>query len=118
MTRKLKILFTPAVNLLKILFDRVHLLSCISHKVDSVKPAYRSENIHMRQKKSSYALFPVWLLNTSRNGDIYTFAMNGQTGRFIGNLPVDWKLFWIKVIQRRVLYGAVIGLALFVMLFR
>lgn len=78
----------------------------------------RSENIHIRQKKSSYALFPVWLLNTSWNGDIYTFAMNGQTGRFIGNLPVDWKLFWIKVFQRTVLYGAVIGLALFVMLFR
>jgi len=36
-----------------------------------------------------YALYPVWLLNTSWNGDIYTFAMNGQTGRFVGDLPID-----------------------------
>lgn len=38
---------------------------------------------------SKYALYPVWLLNTKYNGENYTFAMNGQTGKFIGNLPVD-----------------------------
>lgn len=36
-----------------------------------------------------YALYPVWLLNTTWNGKKYTFAMNGQTGRFVGNLPLD-----------------------------
>lgn len=36
-----------------------------------------------------YALYPVWLLNTVWNGNTYTFAMNGQTGKFVGNLPVD-----------------------------
>ena len=38
---------------------------------------------------SKYALYPVWLLNTDYKGEKYTFAMNGQTGKFIGNLPVD-----------------------------
>ncbi len=36
-----------------------------------------------------YALFPVWLLNTTYKGEKYTFAMNGQTGKFVGNLPID-----------------------------
>ena len=34
-------------------------------------------------------LYPVWLLNTTWNGNKYTFAMNGQTGKFVGDLPVD-----------------------------
>lgn len=78
----------------------------------------RSESIQVKPHNVKYALFPVWLLNTSWNGEIYTFAMNGQTGRFIGNLPVDWKLFWLKVLQRTVLYGAVIGLGVFAFLVR
>lgn len=77
----------------------------------------RSEKIQVKQQNVQYALFPVWLLNTSWNGKMYTFAMNGQTGRFIGNLPVDWKLFWLKVVQRTILYGAVIGIGLFAFLF-
>ena len=39
--------------------------------------------------KVKYALYPVWLLNTTWNGNKYTFAMNGQTGKFVGDLPVD-----------------------------
>lgn len=37
-----------------------------------------------------YALFPVWLLNTKWKGKDYLFAMNGQTGKFIGDLPISW----------------------------
>ena len=44
--------------------------------------------------KAKYALYPVWLLNTTWNGNKYTFAMNGQTGKFVGDLPVDKGLFW------------------------
>ena len=36
-----------------------------------------------------YALYPVWLLNISWNGTVYKFAMNGETGKFVGNLPLD-----------------------------
>lgn len=36
-----------------------------------------------------YALLPVWVLNTKYKDKMYTFAMNGQTGKMIGNLPVD-----------------------------
>lgn len=37
----------------------------------------------------SYALLPVWMLHTKWNGTDYLFAMNGQTGKLIGDLPID-----------------------------
>ena len=44
--------------------------------------------------EAHYALLPVWLLNTKWNGKGYLFAMNGQTGKMVGDLPVDKKKFW------------------------
>lgn len=43
----------------------------------------------MQWKNVSYALMPVWMLHTRWNGNDYLFAMNGQTGKFIGDLPID-----------------------------
>ena len=51
-------------------------------------------NIHLRRGKVHYALLPVWLLNTKWNGQNFLFAMNGQTGKMVGDLPVDKKKFW------------------------
>lgn len=39
-------------------------------------------------------LYPVWLLNTRWRDSVFTFAMNGQTGQFIGDLPMDKGKFW------------------------
>lgn len=46
-------------------------------------------SIQLKGGKVKYALYPVWILNTTWNGSKYTFAMNGQTGKFVGNLPID-----------------------------
>ncbi len=46
-------------------------------------------DIRLRQGKITYALLPVWILNTMYKGKLYTFAMNGQTGKFVGDLPSD-----------------------------
>ncbi len=46
-------------------------------------------SIRLQGGKAKYALCPVWLLTTNWNGQKYTFAMNGQTGKFVGDLPVD-----------------------------
>ena len=61
----------------------------------SVTPESSNVRIHNGQVK--YALYPVWILNTTWNGNRYTFAMNGQTGKFVGDLPVDKKaaLYWV-----------------------
>ena len=48
-----------------------------------------STSIRLQNGKAKYALYPVWLLNTTWNGKRYTFAMNGQTGKFVGDLPLD-----------------------------
>lgn len=53
----------------------------------SVKP--ENSNIQLHGGKAKYALYPVWLLNTTWNGNKYVFAMNGQTGKFVGDLPID-----------------------------
>ena len=41
-----------------------------------------------------YALMPVWMLNTKWDGKDFLFAMNGQTGKLVGELPVNWRKFW------------------------
>ena len=41
--------------------------------------------------KQEYVLLPVWMLNIEYHGKRYMFAMNGQTGEMIGDLPIDKK---------------------------
>ncbi len=45
---------------------------------------------------NEYVLLPVWLLNTKYKDKIYTFAMNGQTSKLIGNIPVSIKKMILK----------------------
>ena len=51
----------------------------------------KAENINIDIRKAHYALLPVWMLHTSWNDKDFLFAMNGQTGKLIGDLPVDPK---------------------------
>ncbi|MBQ8414356.1 MAG: hypothetical protein IJX58_03825 [Clostridia bacterium] len=53
-----------------------------------------STNISLSNGTARYALYPVWILNTKWNGKTYCFAMNGQTGKMVGDLPMDKKAFW------------------------
>lgn len=52
----------------------------------TVVPTNRQVQIH--NSKAKYVLLPVWMLNTKFNGKIYTFAMNGQTGKMTGTFPI------------------------------
>ena len=49
----------------------------------------KAENINIDIRKAHYALLPVWMLHTRWNDKDFLFAMNGQTGKLIGDLPVD-----------------------------
>lgn len=44
-------------------------------------------NINMSRKRAAYTLMPVWVLNYKYNGKMYSFNMNGQTGRVVGTPP-------------------------------
>ena len=58
---------------------------------DSVTP--KSARIQLNSGGVKYALLPVWVLGTSWQGKNYVFAMNGQTGKFVGDLPLDKAAF-------------------------
>ena len=52
-----------------------------------------SENDYAFTKKASdvhYAMVPVWILTTRYKDEPYTFMMNGQTGKVVGSLPIDY----------------------------
>lgn len=53
-------------------------------------------SISLRRGKVHYALMPVWMLSTKWEGKNYLFAMNGQTGKLVGDLPMSWGRFWAR----------------------
>ena len=62
-----------------------------------------STTISERNNEREYALLPVWLLHVKWKDQLYTFAMNGQTGKLVGDLPLDKKQLW----KYRLLYGGI-----------
>ena len=66
-------------------------------------------NIRLRNARAKYALLPVWILNTSWHGKNYQFAMNGQTGKFVGDLPTDKGAYW----KYRLIYGGIVAAVAF-----
>ena len=61
--------------------------STIPNTYSTVTP--KSARVKTVDSRARYGLLPVWLMNTTWNGKSYRFAMNGQTGKFIGDLPMD-----------------------------
>ena len=49
----------------------------------------RARRTKIHHDRTRYAVMPVWLLYTKWNQKDFLFAMNGQTGKMTGNLPVD-----------------------------
>lgn len=62
------------------------------HGYDTVNVKRR----HLSSNKGNvtYAFLPVWLFETVYQGETYQFAINGQTGKMVGELPVDRGAFW------------------------
>lgn len=59
-----------------------------------------TNSINLNNTKKNYVLLPVWMLNVKYKDKIYTLAMNGQTGKMVGNIPVDVKkavFLWIVI---------------------
>ncbi len=71
------------------------------HGYDTCKLS--SVQMNYTKQASRYALLPVWVLNATYGGKKYRFAMNGQTGKFVGELPVSWGKFWALLLSTLVL---------------
>ena len=72
-----------------------------------------SQQVVMPPPKEHYALLPVWMLSTRWKDKTYLFAMNGQTGKLIGDLPVDKGRWWAWFFGIAAPLAAVLGAALF-----
>lgn len=64
-----------------------------------------SEAIEIRENNAQYVLLPVWMLNITYKDNVYLFALNGQTGKMVGDIPIDKK--------KRLLYGTLCFFASF-----
>ena len=64
-------------------------------------------NVRFSDGHAKYALYPVWLLNTTWQDKRYVFAMNGQTGKFVGDLPVDKRAYTKWLLGLTAVFGAV-----------
>jgi len=49
----------------------------------------KSESIRLSNAKAEYAMLPVWMMSTKYEDKLYTFGINGQSGKMVGSLPVD-----------------------------
>lgn len=78
---------------------------------DSV--SVNDSHVVLSNSKAKYALYPVWLLTTTFENKKYLFAVNGQTGKIVGNLPIDKKL----VKKYKLLYTLAFGAASYIVLF-
>lgn len=45
--------------------------------------------VQLEHPKAKYVLCPVWLLTSAYEGKHYLFAVNGQTGKIAGNMPLN-----------------------------
>lgn len=76
----------------------------------------KNSNIKIDTKKAEYILLPVWMLNIKYNDKMHLFAMNGQTGKMVGNIPIDKKkrfLYWLLVFG-----GVNVGFGMFALIYK
>ena len=64
--------------------DEMVYASCVGYS--SVVPI--GKNLDIQHSKAKYVLLPVWMLQTEYKGAVYTFAMNGQSGKMTGTFPI------------------------------
>ena len=73
----------------------------------------KSNNIEVKNTK--YVFLPVFVLNIKYNNKIYHFAMNGQTKKLVGEIPVDKGKLFLLIIGTFVI-GIIILLIVFMMM--
>ena len=60
----------------------------------------KDEHITIGKGNIYYVMLPVWLVHMKWNGQSYTFAVNGQTGKVAGKVPASRKKMAIRFFSR------------------
>ena len=58
---------------------------------------------------------PVWMLNIKYKDTMYKYAINGQTGKTVGEFPVDKKKKWFYFAKVYAISLAVMGAAMWLL---
>ena len=74
---------------------RNEITSTLSHYTSK---KVKKDTLVSKMLEKKYVLLPVWMVNVRYGNKSYIFAMNGQSGKFIGNIPIDKKKVFIFVI--------------------
>ena len=77
--------------------ERIYNSACDSMRetvgfYETVVPVHT--HVDIQRGDAAYALMPVWMVTAKYQGKNYLFAVNGQTGKMVGDLPVSWGKFW------------------------
>ena len=75
--------------------------------------AIKRSHVGIHGQAVRYALLPVWMLSTRWKDKSFLFAMNGQTGKLIGDLPVSRGRFWTAYAAITLVIGIVLSLIVF-----
>jgi DNA-directed RNA polymerase subunit RPC12/RpoP len=55
----------------------------------------KSEDLKLKNASVSYVLLPVYIINCHYNDKVYQYAVNGQTGKVVGELPISKAKYWM-----------------------
>ena len=68
-----------------------------------------NEEHEVKEHIKEYVMLPIWLLNVKHGGENYQFAVNGQTGKVVGKLPMDIKKLILMLLGAFVASDIIIG---------
>lgn len=60
---------------------------------------YTDDNLIIDKTKTYHLYLPVYILSVPFKKKIYTFAMNGQTGKLVGNLPIGKSRYTLSIVS-------------------
>ena len=72
--------------------------------------AVHNQSYEIYKTNWEYMMLPVWFMTYKYNGEMYEFAINGQTGKLAGTPPLDKK----KLALSSALFGLIIAAAVFI----
>ncbi|MDI9515284.1 MAG: hypothetical protein GX384_01170 [Clostridiaceae bacterium] len=68
--------------------DTITQLMSTASGYDAIQVTHKE--VRIKDKRIHYTLLPVWMLIYKHRDKKYLFAMNGQTGKVVGNLPISF----------------------------
>ncbi|MBP5705802.1 MAG: hypothetical protein J6W76_00850 [Spirochaetales bacterium] len=73
----------------------------------------KSESLQLKNASVSYVLLPVYLINCHYNDKVYQYAVNGQTGKVVGELPISKAKYWMYFSRAFAVAAAIVAVLMY-----